>query len=142
MTITELWAQAAKLVQDNTALTLILAISTASLIEVSPIKINPWRALSGFLRKYLGISEIREELENNRRTRILRFDDELISHVRHRKDMFDAIMVDCDTYERYCKDHNTYINSIAEDSISHIREVYHKCKERGDFLLPEEKSVG
>ena len=139
MTIMELWNTAAKWTQENGAMSLVVVIMLASVVEISPIKINPWKALSKFLRKYLGISEIREELENNQRTRILRFDDELISHVRHRKDMFDAIMVDCDTYERYCKEHSMYINCIAEDSIQHIREVYHKCKERGDFLSPETK---
>ncbi len=138
MTIIELWTAAAKMVQDSTALSLILLISGASLVEVSPVKINPWTWAGNKLGKYLGISEIREELENNRRTRILRFDDELISHIRHRKDMFEAILVDCDTYERYCKAHKGYVNSIAGDSIEHIREVYHECKAKGEFLLPGE----
>lgn len=126
------------MVQDSTALSLVLLISGASLVEVSPLKINPWTWAGNKLGKYLGISEIREELENNRRTRILRFDDELISHIRHRKDMFEAILVDCDTYERYCKAHKGYVNSIAGDSIEHIREVYHECKAKGEFLLPGE----
>ncbi len=132
------------MVQDSTALSLVLLISGASLVEVSPLKINPWTWAGNKLGKYLGISEIREELENNRRTRILRFDDELISHIRHRKDMFEAILVDCDTYERYCKAHKGYVNSIAGDSIEHIREVYHECKAKGEFLLPGEmeKDVG
>lgn len=142
MTIIELWNAAAKMAQDSAALSLILAVLGASLIEVSPVKVNPWTWTGKKLRKYLGISEIREELENSRRTRILRFDDELISHVRHRKDMFEAILVDCDAYERYCKAHKGYVNSIAGDSIEHIREVYHECKANGEFLLPDEKQKG
>ncbi len=134
MTLAQLWSMA----QESTAPACILLIAGASLIEMSPVKVNPWSWAGCKLRAWLGITEIREELENARRTRILRFDDELIRHIRHRKDMFEAIIIDCDMYERYCNAHKGYINSIADDSIKHIKAVYHTCKEHGDFLLPEE----
>jgi hypothetical protein len=48
--------------------------------------------------------------------------------------MFDAILVDCDKYEKYCKLHHGYVNSVADDSIHHIKEVYAESKREDAFL--------
>ena len=110
-----------------------------SLIQISPIKINPWSAFGRWIRKQLALEEIKDDLMDARRTRILRFDDELIEHKQHRKDMFDAILVDCDKYEKYCKEHKGYINSVANDSIKHIKEVYAELKRDNTFLVDKTK---
>jgi hypothetical protein len=105
-----------------------------SLVEISPIKINPWSALCRWLQRQLSLDEIKEDLMDSRRTRIIRFDDELIEKRPHRKDMFDAILVDCDKYEKFCQTHHGYINSVANDSIRHIKEVYAELKREDAFL--------
>ena len=110
-----------------------------SLIQISPIKLNPWSALGNWVRKQLTLDEIKEDLMDSRRTRIIRFDDELIEHKEHRKDMFDAILVDCDKYEKYCESHHGYINSIVNDSIHHIKEVYAELKREDAFLTYKSK---
>lgn len=112
----------------------ILLFLVLSLVEISPIKINPWSALCKWLQKQLSLDEIKEDLMDSRRTRIIRFDDELIEKRPHRKDMFDAILVDCDKYEKFCQTHHRYINSVADDSIKHIREVYAELKRDGTFM--------
>jgi hypothetical protein len=112
----------------------IICFLLLSLIEISPIKINPWSALCKWLQRQLSLDEIKEDLMDSRRTRIIRFDDELIAKVEHRKDMFDAILVDCDKYEKYCKSHHGYVNSVADDSIHHIKEVYSELKREDAFL--------
>lgn len=112
----------------------ILLFLVLSLVEISPIKINPWSALCKWLQRQLSLDEIKDDLMDSRRTRIIRFDDELIEKRPHRKDMFDAILVDCDKYERYCKSHKGYINSVADDSIKHIKEVYAELKRDNTFL--------
>lgn len=112
----------------------IICFLLLSFIEVSPIKINPWSALAKWLQKQLSLDEIKEDLMDSRRTRIIRFDDELIEKREHRKDMFDAILVDCDKYEKYCKSHHGYVNSVADDSIHHIKEVYAELKREDAFL--------
>lgn len=105
-----------------------------SLIEVSPIKINPLRELSKLIQHWLSLDEIKDDLMDLRRTRIIRFDNELIAHRIFQKDMFDAILVDCDKYEKYCKSSKGYINSVADDSIRHIKEVYAEEKRKNGFL--------
>jgi hypothetical protein len=112
----------------------ILLFLMLSLVEISPIKINPWSALCKWLQKQLSLDEIKEDLMDSRRTRIIRFDDELIEKRPHRKDMFDAILVDCDKYEKFCQTHHGYINSVANDSIRHIKEVYAELKREDAFL--------
>ena len=115
----------------------IICFLVLSLIQISPIKLNPWSAFGRWIRKQLTLDEIKDDLMDARRTRILRFDDELIEHKKHRKDMFDAILVDCDKYERFCKEHKGYVNSVANDSINHIKEVYAECKRENKFLTPQ-----
>ncbi len=112
----------------------ILLFLVLSLVEISPIKINPWSALAKWLRQKLSLDIIEEDLMDSRRTRIIRFDDELIEKREHRKDMFDAILVDCDKYEKFCKSHHGYVNSVADDSIHHIKEVYAELKREDAFL--------
>ena len=117
----------------------IICFLALSLIEISPIKINPWSALARWLKNQLNLDIIEEDLMDSRRTRIIRFDDELIEKREHRKDMFDAILVDCDKYEKYCKSHHGYVNSVADDSIHHIKEVYAELKREDAFLTYKNK---
>jgi hypothetical protein len=120
----------------------ILLFLVLSLVEISPIKINPWSTLCKWLQKQLSLDEIKEDLMDSRRTRIIRFDDELIEKRPHRKDMFDAILVDCDKYEKFCKEHHGYINSVADDSIHHIKEVYAELKREDAFLSCKKEKNG
>ena len=117
----------------------ILLFLMLSLVEISPIKINPWSALAKWLRRELSLDTIEDDLMDSRRTRIIRFDDELIEKREHRKDMFDAILVDCDKYEKYCESHHGYVNSVANDSIHHIKEVYAELKREDAFLTYKSK---
>ena len=68
------------------------------------------------------------------RARILRFNGELIRHVRHTKEEFSNVLKDVDEYERYCRDHEDFPNNEAVLSIENIRTQYRKCLEQGDFL--------
>jgi len=111
----------------------IICFLLLSLIEIAPIRINPWSALCKWLQRQLSLDEIKEDLMDSRRTRIIRFDDELYEKRFHGKDMFDAILVDCDKYEKFCKANHGYVNSVADDSIRHIREVYAEEKRTGAF---------
>lgn len=112
----------------------VLFVLILSLIQISPIQINPWSIFGKWVQKQLSLDEIKDDLMDARRTRIIRFDDELIEGRPHRKDMFDAILVDCDKYEKFCNGNKGYINSVANDSIKHIKEVYAELKRNNAFL--------
>lgn len=70
----------------------------------------------------------------NARTRILRFDDELINGVHHSKEYFQQILEEIDTYEVYCGKHPDYKNSACTLAIEHIRHTYTKLLEEKGFV--------
>ena len=91
------------------------------------------------------LDEIKSELEketNERkedniiacRSRIVRYNDELLRGDRHSKSMFDTILMECTKYENYCAQHEDFQNGVATESIANIRRCYRKCEEEGDFL--------
>ena len=129
-----------------------------SLVEISPIKINPW---SGFV-KWLGRAinadviksietvkanqaETRDRLEahistderrevDHCRGRILRFNNELLREIPHTREEFLEIIKDIDDYERYCKSHEDYANGRAVHAIANIGRVYDERLQKHDFL--------
>lgn len=126
---------------DGAALWLIIILS---LIQVAPIKVNPWSWLAKWAGKTMNgdlIREVRnlrdefdESIATQSRTRILRFNDELLRMERHSKEMFDSVLEDVDAYERYCLEHPRYKNSKAVLAIANIKRCYEKCEADGDFL--------
>lgn len=133
----------------TTALWLIIAISC---VQIAPIRINPWTWLAHAIGKALNgelvdkVDKLSDELEIfradydrkeafNCRTRILRFNDELIHGTpKHTKEHFDQIKMDIDAYQRYCDVHKDFRNGIARDAIERIERVYKECGDRGSFL--------
>ena len=68
------------------------------------------------------------------RSRVIRFNDELLNGMPHSKSMFDTILIDCSDYEKYCADNPNFRNSVATESIENIRRNYRKHEEANDFL--------
>lgn len=68
------------------------------------------------------------------RSRIIRFNDELLNNMHHSKSMFDTILIDCSDYEKYCTEHPKFRNSVATEAIENIKRTYRKCEEEHDFL--------
>lgn len=128
-----------------------LIILILSVIQIAPIKVNPW----SYILKKLGntmneeiiekVDRLGNELKglqkscderamNDCRTRILRFNDEIIHGIRHTKEHFDQILIDISTYESYCGAHGDYKNNIANLAIERIKSTYIKCGDEGTFL--------
>lgn len=130
-----------------------------SIIEISPIKVNPWSRLAKWLGKAINADvikelkavttaqrETQERLEShiganekqeadNCRARILRFNNELIREIPHTREEFIEVLKDIDDYERYCREHTNYPNGRAVHAIANINRVYDKRLEKNDFLL-------
>lgn len=133
-----------------------------TLLQIAPIKIDPWTWVARAIGKAINhdievgmMSEIRaidekvmeiqrhqEEYEKKKeaekmdacRSRILRFGDECRQDVRHSKEFFDQILRDITTYERYCRAHEEYENSLAVLTIENIKRIYSNCVSDDDFL--------
>ena len=133
-----------------------------TLIQITPIKINPWSAIGKAIGKAIGraingevirmLSEVKSEqkstsdrlnehirLDDERnadehRARILHFNNELIRDLPHTKEEFIDILADIDSYERYCAQHPEYKNNRAVHAIANIGRVYDERLQKHDFL--------
>lgn len=129
-----------------------------TLVQIAPIKINPWSVLARAIGKEMNkdmmekleavqtdvknLKEKHDDLRNRMdkgdadecRTRILRFADELRRGVEHSEEFFNQILDDISDYERYCAEHPEYKNSKAVNAIAEIDKVYQKCMEKNSFL--------
>ena len=108
-----------------------------TLVQVAPIRINPWSAIARTIGKALN-ADLNEKMDANEaktaRYRILRFDDEIRHKMRHSKEHFDQIIEDVDTYERYCQDHPRFPNGKAVSATDNVKRTYEKCKDENSFL--------
>lgn len=135
-----------------------VVIVLLSIVEISPIKINPWSRLAKWLGRAIN-SDVIKELEtvkttqaetrkrleshistnekreaDNCRARILRFNNELIREIPHTKEEFVEVLKDIDDYERYCRENKDYSNGRAVHAIANIGRVYDERLEKHDFL--------
>lgn len=121
------------------------------LIQIAPIKIDPWTAIARALGKAFNgevlreISETKAKLESHikmdeeraadqHRARILTFNTELLRGQRHTREDFIDILCEVDAYESYCKAHPEYKNSRCKHAVANIGRVYDELLCTGDFL--------
>lgn len=122
-----------------------------TLIQWSPIKIDPWkwlfgwigRAINGEVLERVGKMDVRlEKLEGKvdeseakaARVRILRFGDEVLHGKLHSKEHFDQVLLDIVEYEQYCDDHKDFQNGVTPATSKHIKKIYAERLENNDFL--------
>ena len=129
-----------------------------TVIQIVPVKVNPWSAIAKTFGKAINAEvlnelaemkktqkETREKLEAHvkmddermadvHRTRILHFNNELLRNIEHTKEEFIEALADIDEYEQYCRDHPKYQNNRAVHAIANIKRVYDERLEKRDFL--------
>lgn len=128
-----------------------MVVILASIIQIAPIKINPWSWLLGKIGKLLNADALERydslakdvqkiqsdfwmQMAKEARYRILRFDDEILQGHKHTKEHFDEMLGDIDVYERYCTEHPEFPNNKCVMAIAHIKAVYAKCMTEQSFL--------
>lgn len=108
-----------------------------TLVQIAPIKVNPWTALARSIGRALNkevIDKIDEGNAKNARYRIIRFNDEVRHDVKHTEEHFDQIIDDIDIYENYCRNHPKFQNGKAVHSVANIKKIYDKCSDEHSFL--------
>ncbi len=130
----------------------------ATIIQIAPVKINPWSAIAKMLGRAINADvlkelgemkkhqqETREKLEGHiltddkreadlHRARILQFNTELLRDIKHTREDFIEVLAEIDEYEGYCKEHPKYENNRATHAIGNIKRVYDERLEKHDFL--------
>lgn len=128
---------------------LLLIIMT--LIQLTPLKINPWSAIAGAIGRSVN-KEVLKELEtvkkkidehvvmddqrvaDGHRTRILHFNNELLRGIMHTKEEYIEALAEIDAYEKYCRENPSYPNNRAVLAIENIRSNYKERLKQHDFL--------
>ena len=129
-----------------------------TVIQIAPIKVNPWSAIARLLGKAIN-ADVLQELDDvkgdvketqktidehiriddernadSHRQRILQFNNELLRDIPHTEEDFIEVLGEIDIYEDYCKTHPEYKNNRAIHAIAHIGKVYDERLEKHDFL--------
>lgn len=136
----------------------VILVGVSGIVQVSPIKINPWSRLARMIgnainkdiidkvdRLEADISKMQqanndrdaqEEERNVRaaRQRILRFGDEVRHEQNHSEEHYDDILDDITYYENYCGSHPNFKNQKAQSTIKIIVKAYEAHMQNGDFL--------
>jgi arginine decarboxylase-like protein len=108
-----------------------------TLLQVTPIKINPWSTIAKVIGRALNVElmdRVNENEANNVRYRIIRFDDEIRHHIKHTEEHFNQVIEDIDKYEDYCEKHPLYENNKAKMAIKNVKETYERCRSEHSFL--------
>lgn len=104
-----------------------------SLIQISPLKLNPWDKLFGWLGKKLNgdveketrdlQKQVRDLWINNHRQSILTFARECRSEMAHSAEEWSHILNLCEEYEKYCENNNV-TNGVVRENTKYIRDLY------------------
>lgn len=133
-------------------------VAILSLVEIAPVKINPWRAVARAIGRAINgevlasVEDVKRAQRDTRkaldehiqsddernadtlRMRVLHFNNELLRGVRHTREDFIEILAVIDAYEQYCKNHPNYRNNRASHAIANIGRVYDERLKLRDFL--------
>lgn len=126
-------------------------IAGATLIQITPIKLNPWSWLARTIGRAINkeviekVDELDKKLDKHEReaaedkaiscrVRILRFGDEILHDVRHSKEHFDQILLDITEYEQYCHENPEFKNNMTALTTKRIKAIYEDCYEKNTFL--------
>ena len=104
-----------------------------SLIQISPLKLNPWDAILGWLGKKLNggmekrLKEVEKQIRdmwiNTHRQSILTFARECRADMHHDAEEWNHILSIADEYEVFCQK-NTVSNGVVKADTEYIRGLY------------------
>ena len=104
-----------------------------SLIQISPLKLNPWDKLLGWFGKKLnGTTEkrleavekqIRDMWVNNHRQTVLTFARECRADIEHSSDEWTNVLNVAEEYEKYVLEHRITNGIITQDT-EYLRKLY------------------
>lgn len=128
-------------VMDNPWITI---VGTITLIQVSPIKINPWGAIIAYIKKALGITALENEIKgmrkdfqdekvNNKRWNVLNFANSCRQGQSHTQEEWEHCLDELFLYEKYCEDYDIP-NGVIVECAKFLRNSYHEHLTNNDFL--------
>ena len=111
----------------------VLLILLFSLIQISPLKINPWDRVFGWIGKKINgqtqkqLADLQKQVSDlwisAHRQSILTFARECRAEIDHDAEEWNHILSIADEYEIYCAT-NTVSNGVVKADTQYIRELY------------------
>lgn len=121
----------------------VILVSSITVIQIVPIKVNPWSALLSWMGNILygdirrDLSELKRDFEetkaNDMRWNILNFANSCRRHEDHGKDEWRHVMAQISEYEEYTEKKHIN-NGVIEEDTKYLRELYHERNVKNDFL--------
>ena len=119
-----------------------LAVFILSIVEVAPVKVNPWRWLRSFAELPKRLENLEHEFNDDRafRWRSLIFSrSRLIENSFKtgellRREVWIDTLETIDNYENYCIGHPEFRNELAVQTIEYIKNQYQYALENNLFL--------
>lgn len=121
----------------------VLLAGVLTLVQITPIKINPWSWILSLIRKALygdikaELQEVKRELTEtkvqNWRWNVLDFANSCRNGRRHSHDEWRHTISQLAEYEAYIE-RNAITNGVFEEDAHYLREEYQKHSNNNDFL--------
>ena len=120
----------------------VVLIVLFSLIQISPIKLNPWDTIFGWIGKKINgkMHEQMDELKkavrdlwiNEHRQSILDYARECRAGIEHDAEEWNHILAVAAEYELYCEK-NTVSNGVVKADTDYIRCLYQELSKKGQL---------
>lgn len=121
----------------------VIILGAITLIEVTPIKINPWKYLFSWVGNLINgdmrrdLAELKRDFEEtkaqDKRWHILNFARSCRQGERHTKEEWNHAISELKEYESYTEE-KQIINGVIEENAKYLRELYHERLKKNDFL--------
>ena len=138
-----MWDSIANFIRFHPEITIVGAIT---LIQVAPIKLDPWTWIAKWFRKISAgdiekkladietkVDRIENTIEEREavlaRTHILRFNDEIHNGIHHSSEYFLQTLDDIAKYDQYCASHPKFANGRTVVACENIRATYKQLYE-------------
>lgn len=109
----------------------IVLLGTITIIEVAPIKINPWKWFGNLI-----IGDVQKELlefkTNTMRWNILNFARDCRKGEAHSEEEWNHVISQLTEYEILCTEKKIK-NGVIEETAVYLRELYNKRLHKNDF---------
>lgn len=129
-----------KFCADNPWITI---LGTVTLIQIAPIRIDPWSTLLGWIRAALigelesDVKELKkdfdEEKVNSKRWNILDFANSCRNGRLHTREEWQHVISQLKEYE-VITDQKGIENGVIEEEAKYLRKLYAERNEKNDFL--------
>lgn len=106
-----------------------------TIVQISPLKINPWDGIFGWIGNKLNAKrdeqmqqlqkQVRELWINNHRQNILSFARECRSEIPHSAEEWSHVLNLCEEYELYTEK-KEITNGVVRENTKYLRELYQK----------------